>query len=330
MSKSIKVVQFAQPHHDVVDDAFRALFPGVEFVKVDGPKALAREIADADVLTVTNPWYDAEIAAVVDARGQSLKWIQFATVGIDTAAEAGLPEGVVVTNVRGVRTGILSSHAIALMLGVMRGIHRYQPFREAHQWGREEMFPFLVPPEEGTMVLAGMGEIGRDIARKAKAFDMTVIGVSRAGEAGGDFDRVVRREALREVLPDADVLMLALPYDPSTHHLVGAAEFAAMKPTAVVVNIARGPIIDEAAMIAALRDNRILGAGLDVYETEPLPSESPLWDMDNVLMEPHLAGQGGMAQRRRLRELFEDNMRRFLAGEPLRNRINASGDQVAA
>ncbi len=194
---------------------------------------------------------------------------------------------------------------------------------------REEMFPYVVPPEEGTLVLCGMGAIGRDIARKARTFDMKIIGVSRAGQAGGDFDDVVPRERLNEVLPRADVLMLALPYDSATHHMIGAEQFALMKKSAVLVNIARGGIVDEAAMIAALQGGKILGAGLDVYEVEPLPPESPLWDLENVVMEPHLAGQGGDAQRRRLRELFEDNMRRFLAGERLRNRVGPDGDQIS-
>ncbi len=325
----VKVVQFAQPHHDAVDEDFRAAFPGVDFVKVDSVTALARELPGAAVLTMTNPWYDAQVAALVAERGSALRWIQFATVGIDAAVEAGLPGNVAITNVRGVRTGILSAHAIALMLAVMRGLNQYKRFRARHEWAREDMFPYVVPPEEGTLVLCGMGAIGRDIARKARTFDMKIIGVSRAGQAGGDFDEVVPRERLNEVLPRADVLMLALPYDSATHHMIGAEQFALMKKSAVLVNIARGGIVDEAAMIAALQGGKILGAGLDVYEVEPLPPESPLWDLENVVMEPHLAGQGGDAQRRRLRELFEDNMRRFLAGERLRNRVGPDGDQIS-
>ncbi len=326
--RGIKVVQFIQPHHDMVDAAFRASFPKVRFVNVDGVPALAREISDADVLTVTNPWYDREVAEIVAASRAAPQMGPVRHRRHRRRARGRLSRGVAITNVRGVRTGILSSHAICLMLGVMRGLAPYRKYRRARQWARDEMFPWLVPTDEGTMVLCGMGDVGHAIAHKAKAFDMTVIGVSRAGAVGGDFDRVVPRDSLRDVLPEADVVMLATAYDAGTHHMIGAPELAAMKKTAAVVNVARGALIDEAALIAALREGRILGAGLDVFETEPLPADSPLWDMDNVLMDPHVAGQARGAERERMRELFEDNMRRFLDGRPLRNLVDSAGNPL--
>jgi phosphoglycerate dehydrogenase-like enzyme len=173
-----------------------------------------------------------------------------------------------------------------------------------------------------------MGGVGRDIARKAKAFDMNVIGVSRRGRAGGDFDRVVRRESLAEILPEADVVFLALSYEPDTHHFIGARELAAMAAGAVLVNVARGDLVDEGALIAALAENRIKGAGLDVFAAEPLPAESPLWTLDNVVISPHVAGRGGTAQKDRLRALFFDNLKLYLAGHPLLNRITPMGESI--
>jgi phosphoglycerate dehydrogenase-like enzyme len=179
-----------------------------------------------------------------------LKWIQFATVGIDTAKASGLPTNVLLTNVRGLRTGILAGHAIALMLGVMRGFRPYEKFRKKREWGRMEMFPLILTPEGGTMVIIGLGEIGQDIAKKAKGFNMHIIGVSRGAKPEGPIDEVVPREKLHDVLPKADVLMIAMPLDDDTRHYIGAPELDLLKPTAVVVNISRGGVVDEAALIA--------------------------------------------------------------------------------
>ena len=325
---TVKLVQFAQPHHDVVNADCIATFPGVGFVTVGDAEACAREVRDAEILTVTSTWYDGAIKDALEWPGAALKWIQFTTTGIDSATRVGLPDGVAITNVRGVRSGILGAHAIALMLAVMRGFHFYQPHRAGHNWARTEMQRHLSSTGGGTAVICGMGGVGRDIARKAKAFDMHVIGVSREGRAGGDFDRVVPRESLAEVLPEADVVFLALPYGPDTRHFIGARELAAMGAGAVLVNVARGDLVDEDALIAALGEGRIKGAGLDVFTNEPLPAESPLWTFENVVISPHVAGRGGAAQMDRLHALFTDNLARYLAGRPLRNRVTAEGDMI--
>lgn len=326
--RSATMLLFTQPHHDVVDERFRAAFPEVAFIKAASPQRVLETIDRADCLAITDPWYDRAIAQAALDRGQRLRWIQFTTVGIDGTAGLGFPEGVTLTNVRGIRTPLLSSHAMALMLGVMRGLRPALQAQAQHRWQRERIGRHLAIPEGKTMVLAGMGGIGRDIARKAKAFGMTVIGVSRAGKPGGAFDRVVSREALASVLPLADVLMLALPLDPETHHMIGRRELGLMKPGAILVNIARGALVDDTALIEALRTHRLAGAGLDVFDPEPLPANSPIWDLETVLMTPHLGGQGGDAQRRRLATLIGDNLRRFLQGHPLQNRITADGAPI--
>jgi phosphoglycerate dehydrogenase-like enzyme len=325
MTAPLNFSQLVLPVHDVVDDGFRKKFPQVNFRKAWSPDELGPLMADTDILFVNNQSYTPDVARVVLPNSQRLKWIQFATVGIDGARESGLPEGVLLSNVRGLRTGILAGHAIALMLGAMRGFRAYEKYRARHEWGRLEMFPHILTPEGGTMIIVGLGEIGQDVARKAKAFDMHVIGVSRGAKAEGAIDEVVPRERFHEVLPRADVLLIAMPLDDSTRHFIGAREFSLMKRTAVLVNISRGGVIDETAMVAALRAKTIAGAAMDVTEVEPLPADSPLWDIENVLLTPHLGGRGGEAQKQHLSDILAENLTRFMNGQSLYNQIGRDG-----
>ena len=170
--------------------------------------------------------------------------------------------------------------------------------------------------EEATLVIVGFGSIGQEIARKAKAFDMRVITVTRAGRAGPTVDQAVTREQLHEVLPQADIVVLCLPVEPDTIRMFGDAEFARMKTDALFVNVGRGDLVDEDALIRALAAKRIGGAALDVTTVEPLPADSPLWTFDNVLISPHSAGTGNDGAGRFI-ALITENLRRYRAGEPL-------------
>jgi phosphoglycerate dehydrogenase-like enzyme len=205
------------------------------------------------------------------------------------------------------------------MMGLLRGFHHLDRHRRVHHWAREDLSPVIRTAEGKTLVIVGLGDIGRDCARKAKAFDMRIVGVSRDSKPEGPIDEVFPRTQLHEVLPRADVLLLALPLEADTRHMIGAREIALLKPTAMIVNIARGALIDEAALAKALAEKRIAGAAMDVFETEPLPAESPLWDLENVLFSPHVAGHSDASAKDALAELIADNLRRFAAGEPLRN-----------
>jgi D-2-hydroxyacid dehydrogenase (NADP+) len=179
---------------------------------------------------------------------------------------------------------------------------------------------YMVSPDGARMVILGMGRIGQDIARKAKAFDMEVICVTRASTpAVPEIDRVVSREKVDEVLPTADVVICAMPLDAGTLGFLNAERIALMKDTAIFVNISRGKVVDEAALARALAEGRIMGAGLDAFAREPLPAESPLWDLPNVLMTPHVGGNGGRELWRRMSDLVRDNTRRYLSGAPLKH-----------
>jgi phosphoglycerate dehydrogenase-like enzyme len=176
-----------------------------------------------------------------------------------------------------------------------------------------------VPLRGQTLCVIGLGDIGRTIAKLARALGMQVIGVTRSGRASRDALRVYRTKALRAALPRADFVALTLPLSDETRGLLGPAELAAMKPTAWLLNLARGPIVDEAALLEALRGRRIGGAVLDVFDTEPLPADHPLWGFDNVVVTPHISGP---STPREIGPIFNDNLRRYTANRPLRHLVD--------
>ena len=317
---TVRIAQLVHATHDVVDEAFLKEFPEVEAIKADNLEGLADALDGAEIFHVYNSAFTPQFAKLVRDRGRALKWIQFTTVGIDIALKAGLPDGVWVTNSGDVSQRVLAGHAMALMLGVMRGFRRFEPLRAKHDYARKVMPRHMVAPDGARMVILGMGRIGQDIARKAKAFDMEVICVTRAeAPAVPEIDRVVPREKVNEVLPAADVVMIAMPLDAGTQGFVSAERIALMKPTAILVNISRGKVVDEEALARALMEGRIMGAGLDAFAKEPLPPESPLWDLPNVVMTPHVGGNGGRELWRRMSDLVRDNTRRYLSGAPLQH-----------
>ena len=318
---TVRIAQFVHASGDVVDEAFLRDFPEVEAAKADSLDSLARALDGAEIFHVYNSAFTAEFARVVRDQGRALKWIQFTTVGIEIGLRAGLPEGVWVTNSGDVSQRALATHAMALMLGVMRGFRRFGQLQERREWpARQSMSSQLLDPDGARMVILGMGHIGQEIARKAKAFDMEVICVTRASApAVPEIDRVVPREKIGEVLPLADVVMVAMPLDSATRGFLSAERIALMKDTAILVNISRGKVVDEAALARALVQGRIKGAGLDALAEEPLPASSPLWDLPNVLITPHVGGGGGRQQWRRMSELIRGNTRRYLSGEPLKH-----------
>jgi phosphoglycerate dehydrogenase-like enzyme len=317
---TVRIAQFVHAASDVVDEAFLRDFPEVVAAKADSLESLVDALDGAEILHVYNSAFTADFARLVRDKGRALKWIQFTTVGIEIGLNAGLPEGVWVTNSGDVNQRVLAGHAMALMLGVMRGFRRFEPLRAQRKWSRQAMSSHMIETEGARMVILGMGRIAQDIARKAKAFDMEVICVTRApAPAVPEIDRVVRREKVGEVLPTADVVMVAMPLDSSTKGFLSAEKIALMQETAILVNISRGKVVDEAALAHALAEGRIKGAGLDAFADEPLPATSPFWDLPNVLMTPHVGGQGGRELWRRMSELIRENTRRYLSGAPLKH-----------
>lgn len=291
-------------------------YPEIEFETAISAKELERAIVGADILIANNRSYDEDIARVLMEKGQSLKWIQFSTAGIERAIRFGLPRGVPVCCAAGIKGRTVAEHTLALLLALYRQFRAMEAARVRHEWARHELNHITRTLEGDTLVLVGFGHIGQEIARKAKAFDMHVITITRAGGTGPTVDEAYTRDKLHDVLPRADALVLATATNSSTIGMIGAKELSLMKSSAVLLNMGRGELVDEPALIETMRERRISAAALDVTQVEPLPADSPLWDLDNVLISPHVSGTGkdGYA---RFKEIFHENYRRFREGEPL-------------
>lgn len=306
------------PHGDRSEfEALEPAFPQLELRCANETEELAAALPGAEILIVTNRVYTPENAAIIRERGTSLKWLAFLTSGIDKAQANGLPKGVVVTNVAGLRAFAVSEHAFSLMLGLVRRVRDTEAARASAFWTRDKTTPRLDNLAGKHIVIVGTGAIGQDIARKAKAFDMRVTGVSRTAAPLPNFDALRPRADLVAAARDADVLMVAAMYDETTHHMISRDVIDALPSRAFVVNIARGLLVDECALVDALEAGRIAGAGLDVMEEEPLPASSPLWRNDNALVTPHIAGAGGAGTGATHASMFADNLRLWLAGKPL-------------
>ncbi len=259
------------------------------------------------------------------AKAKNLVWVQAMSAGVDrlTALEPLVKnERIVLTNHRGVHGPAIADHAMALLLVLTRDLRFYEANQAKKVWDRGD--PELAPIalDGRTMLVVGLGGIGSEIARRGKAFGMTVWATRRSEAPKPDFvDRVELSPALFSMLPQADVVVIAAPLTPETRGMFNKEAFAAMKKGAFLVNIARGAIVVQEELIAALQSGKLAGACLDVTDPEPLPASSPLWGMRNVVITPHVAAQAEVTETRRW-ALLRENLRRFAAGEPLYNVVD--------
>jgi phosphoglycerate dehydrogenase-like enzyme len=289
-------------------NGIRARFPDIEVNIVDHNIKVDPYIADTDVLVTFGPM----MAEHVLEKAVKLKWIQALGSGVDGITDRpALRSDVVVTNLHGIHGPPVSEAALMAMLALARGLARTVRNQQQHKWAR------TVPPsllKGKTVVIFGVGVISSELAPKCKALGMRVLGVSSTARQVPGFDHVHARGELEQAAGEADYLVLLTPYSAATRGSIGANIFAAMKPTSYLVNLARGGVVDEDAMMAALRQGRIAGAALDVFSQEPLPDSHPLWAMDNVLITPH---QGGFYDDyvNEALPVIEHNLHKFLAGD---------------
>jgi len=294
-------------------------FPQLQWAIAASPDDIAREIGAAAILVTSNRVCGAAYGEALRRHaGQALKWIHFTSAGIDRALRMGLPDWATVTNATGVKAAMVSEHALALLLALVRRLPDLAADQLARRWRHDDAMAEVATLEGATVCIVGLGSIGRAVARKAKAFDARVIAVSRAGSAEGAVEQVFPRGRIGEALAMADAVVICTSSEAESFHLIDAAALAAMGPKALLVNVARGDIVDGAALIAALQAGRLGGAALDVTEVEPLAPTSPLWDLPNVMISPHIAG-GGSSGYLQQKALFAENLLRFCAGKPLLN-----------
>ena len=283
---------------------------------VANPEELAASIADADALVCPDFLYDAQLADMVRERGKRLRWLQLLTQGFENTQAHGVPASITVTNAGDAYSPAVAMHAVALLLAVQRRFPLMLANQTKGEWNRS-MSVAMISPAGATIAICGFGSIGQEIARLVRAFGARVVALTRSAKPHALADESLPIGQLHQVLPRADAVVLALPLDVSTRHLIGAREFALCRKTAVLVNISRGGIVDTAALVEALQSGAIAGAGLDVTDPEPLTAGHPLWAAPNLLISPHVAGAAGKAGFDRLADVAAGNMERFLAGEPL-------------
>lgn len=296
----------------------KQLPPETEVVISDDPAAVASAAADADV--ILNCTGQGALLQPALRSGSRVRWVHSLAAGVENQLIPELVDSdIPLTNSRGVYKESLGEFVIAAVLFFAKDLRRMMRNRAAGRWE-----PFDVEMiNRQTLGIAGYGEIGRAAGRRAKALGMKVLATRRkpADPDERDVDGWFTPAQLRDMIAQSDYVMVAAPLTPATRGMIGREEFNAMKPTAVVMNVGRGPVIDEPAMIEALRQGRIRGAALDVFDTEPLPPGHPFWQMENVLLSPHCADhtEGWLEE---AVEFFVANFRRFGAGEPLLNLVD--------
>lgn len=281
---------------------------------------LVRRIGEADVLVVSGLWNNDLVA-----EAKKLKFIQSASAGVDQySREALAAHGIRLASAQGVNARAVAEHAMSLILALTRKLPEARDNQATHHW--RGMIGDLDRREDElggkTLLIVGLGRIGGRLAQLAKAFDLRVVGLRRDPTGGANgADEVHGMATLPALLPQADFVALTCPLTKETEGVIGAAALGAMKPSAYLVNVARGRCVDEAALVAAMRDGRIAGAALDCTHDEPLPAASPLWDLPNVFITPHTAGETRRYEDNVL-DILQENLERLWRGETaLRNQI---------
>lgn len=297
-----------------------------------------REAAQAEILCISNT--DEFLARLQDAEvlcsywvpenwrsvAPKLRWLQYSGAGVDGLESTGILEAqsdIVITTAVGVHGTTIGEYVFGSMLMFNRTWPEMVRLQDRHVWPRSAGWYKLGGRELGdqTIGIIGLGSIGRRIAHLAKAFDMRVLATRRTlsgHENEPNVDALYPISQLHDVLRQSDYVVLSVPLTHETEKLIGEPELRLMRPNAYLVNIARGRVLDEKALVRALREGWIAGAGLDVTEEEPLPPDSPLYDMPNVILTPHISGVS-VHYDKRLTDLFADNLRRYRMGQPLRN-----------
>lgn len=291
--------------------------PGLEYVVASSPVEALTLVADADV------YYGRPTDELV-AAAPKLRLIQAQSAGVDFVMKmpALQASDIPLANTRGAHAPSIAEHTFALLLALTRGFPTCTGWQQRKYWGRAEGYRMPREIMGGTIGIIGYGAIGRAIAQRAVGFEMKVIAVDIHPMMDAPYaDEVWPVSRLRDLLAESDVVAVAVPYTRETHHMFDDAAFAAMKPGSYIVAVSRGGIIDEEALVRALQSGRLAGAGLDVAETEPLLETSPLWDLPNVILTPHLAGSSTQKERRCV-EVLRENILRLQRGDNLINLVD--------
>lgn len=292
-------------------------------MKVASRESIAR-IRRCGVDVVVGADYDADILLVRNVaedfrKYKKLKWIHTTFAGVDKFLMGGIGNSkAILTNSKGIYDTTVGEHAVALMLALNRGLKSAILYQEKKEWKVFEQADELFGKTVG---IVGAGSIGQHIAKICKAFGCKTMGTNRSGRKCKYIDKILPSKKLRELLKESDYVVICLPLTDETRRSIGKKEFAKMKKSSILINIGRGAVLDEKALIAALKNSRIRGAGLDVFEQEPLPKSSKLWKMKNVIITAHYAGYTPYHEERAV-ELFCKNLEAFMKGKKMQNVID--------
>jgi len=315
-------------------ETLRAVSPLIEVRQVTCREAAEMEplLGDVEILyTYQFPFDPAQVAP-------RLRWIQLSSAGVDHLLDSPVMKSdVIITTTSGIHAIPIAEYVIGMMLALARRLPLLLDYQRRSEWPSRRWEILLGEELRGkTVGIVGYGSIGREVARLARAFGMRVLATKRrvkitrdlgywlpgVGDPEGELlERLYPVSNLREMLSLCDFVVVTVPLTPETHHLIGEKEFKAMKNSAYLINISRGAVIDEKALIEALKKGHIAGAALDVFEQEPLPPESPLWKLPNVILSPHISA-ATPSYNDRATALFAENLRRYLAGEELLNVVD--------
>lgn len=291
--------------------------PDCDVIPIGPDGEVTEPLEGADVLFLR--WgLSPEATRRLLARVPNLRWIHTISAGVDHLLFPELRESdAILTNASGVFNIPIAETVMAYILAVVKRLPEFWAHQREHRW---EKLP-LRELRGLTVGIVGLGDIGTEVARLCRAFGMRVLGLRRRPAPSDLADEVLPPDRLQDLLARSDFVVIAVPLTAETRGMIGRAELAAMKPDAWLVNISRGAIVDEEALVEALREGRIGGACLDVFAEEPLPPESPLWDMPNVIITPHNSWSSPHIEEREI-ALFLENLRRYVAGEPLLNVVD--------
>lgn len=293
----------------------QSIAPGARIIPAERDKQkLLQQVADADaILGTINP-------SLLQA-ARKLKWVHIYSAGVERYCFPEMVKSaVVLTNSKNTMGSNIADHAFSMLLALTRDLHQIIPDRAKEQWNRGAYHP--VELRAKTAVIVGVGDIGSQIAQRAYGFGMTVIGVDpKPMPPNPHVNRMVHPDQLDSVLPQADVLFIAAPLTPQTENMIGSKQFELMKKGSYLIAVSRGKLVNTDALVKALDERRLAGAGLDVTNPEPLPKGHPLWKFENVIITPHIAGQSDSVQSRRM-DLLKTNVARFVNGQPLLNVVD--------
>lgn len=286
----------------------------VEACEADSEAAALDLIRDADA------YYGRMTPSLLTA-GKKLRWIQATSAGLDGYYFPELRDSdVTVTNLRGIYSDVIAEHVFALLLSMARGIPAYFRSQQEGRWENKDIPVIHVAGT--TLGVLGLGGIGLAVAERGHAFEMRVLALDPAPKGRPDYvERIYGVHELHEMLGEVDFFVICAPHTGETDRMIDAAALKAMKPSAIFINIGRGKVVDLAALTRALGNGEIAGAGLDVFEEEPLPEGHPLWAMENVMITPHVAAISDRIEDRRIGLILE-NIQRFRDGEPLLNVVD--------